>query len=298
MISDKKLFYSLLTAFFATALVIGSFFDLEIATAVYLPKNPPALFVTFIELYFFHAVFVFLIGILLGQFFLSGINKNKRILCSVICGYLALSTSVLGAGGLLSASCYGEIFGRREFSFFHFLIIGIIIFYPLFFIGFFVGKKRYDKNLIKKIIILLSVLTISYFIPIIFKEIICRPRYRIVSSGYNGIDFTPWYSLFRESDFYQKKYSLMGDDFGSFFSGHAVIATMNFIIFPIFNEIFPTIKNKTLFIISVTMMILTVLSRMVLGAHYLSDISFGVLVGTLLCIVYHCLEKRIIKKEF
>ena len=298
MISDKKLFYSLLTAFFATALVIGSFFDLEIATAVYLPKNPPALFVTFIELYFFHAAFVFLIGILLGQFFSSGINKNKRILCSVICGYLALSTSVLGAGGLLSPSCYGEFFERKEFSFPYFLVLGIIIFYPLFFIGFFVGKKRCDKNIMKKIIILLSVMTIAFFLPVIVKEIFCRPRYRIVSSGYNGIDFTPWYSLFRESDLYQEKYSLAGDDFGSFFSGHAVIATMNFIIFPIFNEIFPTIKNKTLFIISVTMVILTVLSRMVLGAHYLSDISFGVLVGTLLCIVYHCLEKRIIKKEF
>lgn len=110
MISDKKLFYSLLTAFFATALVIGSFFDHEIATAVYLPKNPPTLFVTFIGLYFFHAVFVFLIGILLGQFFSSGINKNKRILCSVICGYLALSTSVLGAHYLSDIS-FGVLVG-------------------------------------------------------------------------------------------------------------------------------------------------------------------------------------------
>nr|MCR5717892.1 phosphatase PAP2 family protein [Oscillospiraceae bacterium] len=89
-------------------------------------------------------------------------------------------------------------------------------------------------------------------------------------------------------------YSLKSDALRSFFSGHALDAVLNLVIFPAFSMVCTRLqqKKRELQIAALVLIPPIVFSRMVLGAHYLSDVSAGMLCGLGFVLLYEFLVCR------
>ena len=280
--------YIAAAAVLITGIVFGSIFDLHIAGIMYSGHPLWAVIFTFVELYIFDGAFVLLFGVLCGQLRGRAQKTSSRniILAIFIC--LALSTAVCGAIGLWSDSVLGLYVSEGMKGFLPSLVTGIIIFFPLFLLGMAFNGKRYDKDICCRLIILTTVLSVAFFTSIIVKTCVMRPRFRITLEGYEGIGFVPVFTAFANGKELMTKHALASDDLASFFSGHAMDSVLNVIIFPAFAMFIGKFEGKEthLTVAAILFCIPVLLSRMILGDHYLSDIMFGSLVGLMFCFIY------------
>ena len=81
---------------------------------------------------------------------------------------------------------------------------------------------------------------------------------------------------------------------GSFMSGHAMYGILFLILFPSLALVFPRLQGKEtlLMIIGGLLGIAIILSRMITGNNYLSDISLGAISAIKMCFSYNALPKR------
>ena len=94
------------------------------------------------------------------------------------------------------------------------------------------------------------------------------------------------------------EYILVNESFYSFPSGHAMGATAlyGYLIYIFYNS---NLKKQNKIIISVLLSILIIsvcISRIILGAHYFSDIIAGIILSILLIIIYNYILKKVLKK--
>ena len=280
--------YLLLFVLFAAGLITGMFFDLEISSTLYSKDNTLAVIVSVIGLYLHYGSFVFFLGVLGKQLSLWAQKRAFKILILLIYSYLALSTSTYGAGALMSDSVCGFLYKGTSHTISSYAVAGLYLFFPLFFLGVFINGKKCDKKVIKDLMILLSLMTVALFFSWTIKSIFMRPRYRITLMGYEGIVFVPCFDIYGEGNELKSFYHLVSDDLASFYSGHAMNAVMGMVIMPCYAHVFTGLrgKEKTLSLLAVIISIPVMLSRIVLGDHYLSDISTGALVGLGMCTLY------------
>ena len=266
----------------------GTFFDLPAEQAVYHPNQPAALVFTVLGYYLFFGPFEFLTGALCRQLMHLAATRTKRILSLAICSYIGISTAVLGGMGLVSDSVLGLLFPEVEFTFLRCFLIGVIVFCPLVALGMLLNGDRADKATVYCLILLLGILTLSFFGQVLFTSVTNRPRYRITLLGLEELTFRPWYTPLRDAAQLSARYALKSDALRSFFSGHAMDAVLNLAIFPAFALVFPGLQTKERFLKLAALLLIPPIafSRMVLGAHYLSDVSAGMLCGLLLVILY------------
>ncbi len=287
----KRNVYLVIAALSVILFTVGSFCDQTIAAAVYRPNQPAALVFTILGYVLFFGTFQLLTGALFRQLLLLSQTRIKRILCTFICCYTSISTAVLGGAGLISDSVIGLLFPNTAFGFRHTVCIGLLLFLPPVILGMFMNGKQAKKHLAYTILILLVIMAVSFFGQVIFSSLYSRPRFRITQSGLEGLGFTPWYEPIDNAAFFSETYHLKSDALRSFFSGHALDAVLNLAIFPALAQTFPIWKEKERFL-QITAFVLIppiAFSRMVLGAHYLSDISAGMLCGLGFVILYEIL---------
>ncbi|MBO7425348.1 MAG: phosphatase PAP2 family protein [Clostridiales bacterium] len=292
---EAKRITLVIAVFWLVMLLAGSLFDLQISVRLYTPNEPLSLVVSTIGVYLFNGSFVFLIGALLRQIISSKPGKIKLIIAIIICTYLAISTSSLGVGGLFNGTVLGSVVGIRAVTFKQMITKGFLYFFPLYPIGILLNGKHYEKESVLRIICVLTTMTISFYSMLLVKQLDQRPRFYITLMGYEGIGFREWYTFKRISEETCLKFGLTSDDLGSFYSGHALQAMLNVLIFPCFSCVFPVLRNrdKVLVIIAVSSSVLISLSRIVLGAHYLSDVAFGSLVGIFIIILFNFFYSKI-----
>ncbi|MCR5804700.1 MAG: phosphatase PAP2 family protein [Clostridia bacterium] len=292
---EAKRITLVITVFWLVMLLAGSFFDLRISVRLYTPNEPLSLVVSTIGVYLFNGSFVFLIGALLRQMISSRPGKIKLILAVIICTYLAISTSSLGVGGLFNGTVLGNVVGIRTVTVKQMITKGFLYFFPLYPIGILLNGKHYEKESVLRIICVLFTMTVSFYSMMLVKQIDQRPRFYITLMGYEGIGFREWYTFKGISEETCLKFGLTSDDLGSFYSGHAMQAMLNILYFPCFPIVFPALKNKdkALVIIAAVLSVLISLSRIVLGAHYLSDVAFGSLVGIFIIILFNFIYSKI-----
>lgn len=290
----KGIWFIALMIIFLVLLVLGSFYDYVISSRLYKTREICSSILTILGMYLFFGLFVLYVGCLAKQAIISDISISKKVIYVSLCAYMGLSTSVLGTMGLLEKSCIGTFFDR-DFSFFERGLFSIFVMYPLFFLGLIIKQSCYRKKLVKELVILLIFMTISFYLPTIIKILFKRPRFLVTVMGYEGIKFEPWYKISGNHDFFIHKFNLAKDDFYSFPSGHAVNAVINIIAVPVLAKVVPFLegKEKQLIIISIILAPFIMLSRVVLGAHYLSDISIGAMFGFIMCFTYEIINDRL-----
>ncbi len=299
MESEKKsekimLFAEIALALAAAAgIVTGTFADLDIAGAVYSPDSVLWRIFTILGMYPFMAIWVFYVGVICRQVRNSGLTEKKKNVWTVVCGYLGLSTSVICSWAMFAVDTIGGVF-PETINNPPFIAAGALLgIYPLFFAGFFTSKKEYDKRLLKRLIMLCGIMLAAIAVMAAGKVLFSRPRYRLLIQDIPGIEFCPWYKPFGGSALYINGLGMDWNDFRSFPSGHALQCMGMIYALPPLAEVSERLRNgKTvLFAAAAVFAVLVCFSRMVMGAHFISDVSMGSLISILLAFAYRYISK-------
>lgn len=218
-----------------------------------------------------------------GGLLVFGLRKQEcktwMRVCFIISTLVCLGSSIFFAGR--------EFFGPNGFYWVAHRAWGYLIAFPAMvgftYLGYLLCKDTQNKNLWIVLLIVLAAFVIALTAGVsLIKVIYHRPRFRAVVN--DGLDYYPWY--IRCSDYHKlmKEYLVDSEEFKSFPSGHAASA-MGFALVPLFLPVVDKKYEKVqlpVFLCGLAFALLVMFSRMLVGAHYLSDVSMGALLTTLL----------------
>ena len=289
---------AVITVLAAAGIAAGSFFDMETAQAVHSPDNIFWRIITVMGMYPYLAVWVFYMGVICRQARSSGMSEKKKTLWTVVCGYLGLSTSVICSWAMLSLDTLGWMFPQVIDNPSVIAAVALLVVYPMFFAGYFTSKKEYDNELLKRLVRLCVIMLIPVLMMSVLKLIFCRPRYRLLICEIPGIEFHRWYVPFVGSVSFINDMGVSWNDFRSFPSGHAVMSMGLVFALPPLAEIYDRLYGRKLLLFGAgaVFAILVCISRMVLGAHFLSDVCAGSLIAVLFLFVELRADKASRKK--
>jgi len=281
---------------FVTLLILAAFFDLAINKALY---NPDSLFGQYFanlgELPSYLSAPV--VGVIL---FYQGFGKSKHQ--AIFFKILAAALVFVGWFYAIGIWFWGNFIQEDlDFAIVYKLVFSAILTFCLI-----LSCAKVDKKLMRKLmffaLFLALVAALSNLIVQIMKMLWARQRFRTMTpenpanasliAAYAGDGdffkgFSPWYKpqfLFHHplrTDAYVSAYKALDHDaFKSFPSGHTVAAAASFGIILLPDMFHKFAKYKWMFwVFPAVYTVLVALSRMVMGAHYLSDVVFGGFTG-------------------
>lgn len=275
----KIYWFILIILFGIICLIVGSVCDLNISNSLY-NKNSP--FGNFIETY--GEGIGYLGGCVGGTLLFLGLYKNDRLIFKIL-GYILLIFPIV-----LSTVLFGKAIGPNEYgitlakplNYIVALILSIVVCGIIYAIT---NKENKRNLIISGSIIALSIILTVAIVNGGLKFIGGRPRYRYLlgdSLSKEGLNesFLNWWQ------FQPFKY-LSGDYHKSWPSGHSGITTSLLSL----SFISPVLKrsNKwTSFIIFIVMFIVTIIVsiyRIIIGAHFLSDVSTSIILVSLIILL-------------
>ena len=265
---------------FLALFIVGSFLDLQINQAIFSENNGFGLTVAALSMNLGYAVIAFMGGVVL--FHAHKLNKvtYQRV------GFLLLALAFLGAAIYFDKK---EFFGHNGWYGAAPEWVGYFIATPLMagctVLGYLVGKKANNPRLWMLMVVGAFFIGLSLIIgTTVVKNIFHRPRYRI--AVYNDYcDFYPWWERCVDYKSIMEMHSLTKEEFKSFPSGHTSVCAMT--MFGV--VLFPFITGKELkrqvlyFYLAMAYTIFVAFTRLLVGAHYLSDVGMGGLI-TLVCL--------------
>ena len=277
---------------FGTLFLIGTFLDESISGALFSPGIMPVELITSTGVYPFFAAFVLFSGVLFERAVHYIAAKPLKIILCIVCIGIAAGVGYFGGSTLASKSCFGSVFPSIIGSIPIIAAIFAVFELPLFFVGFHFAKKTDDELLVRRIIGLLIVLIAAYLTMTLLKSAFPRPRYRTVVLGYEGVGFVPWYSPVSGASELAQAFGLSSDEFRSFPSGHSILSVSAVYILPSLSWIIPKLKDKQL-VLSIVGLVFgctIMFTRMIVGAHYLSDVSMGAMIAVVLSFAYTIIQ--------
>ena len=274
MLKKQSLYVAAISIVLFVLCVLGSLWDYEIATAVYIGQSPSE--------NLFGIVFAF-IGIaptFVGWSFLGAsilcisrngdIGKKKRgyftalsVLLFVLSFFYFCNTLLMVNGDSL------PVHWAVAYS------VGIAIIFLAAIAGFKLTKGSKDTKLLAKILFLTLVSLITMIIIMSTKEIMNRPRFRWVLETENHEYFLSWWQNGRQLK--EASGEALSDEFSSFPSGHSAYSMFAIFLFPTLADFIKGLEKYRglLFASGFIWWALTALSRMTVGAHYLTDVAFA-----------------------
>ena len=272
-------------------IIFGSFFDLQISTAIASADNVFALTVSAIG-----PTIGFAAVAAMGGGFIALIVKGKyHIALKILFGVLA--AACLGVSIFYPA---GEYFGINGFygaapEWAGYLIV-IIPECAAMVGGYFIFKDYQNDKLwiIFCMIVVLLLIALLGIIPRL-KDFIHRPRYRGLVQ-YTDVAFHNWWEPFKEyRDYVTAHPDVPHDNFKSYPSGHtaeASIVLVAFTFLPFAHKKFEKIQLP-LFLGGCGLVLLVALARILAAAHFLSDVSWGATIVITLIIIANEITMRI-----
>ena len=277
--------------------VLGSFFDLQIDKALWSENNPFGLIMASFGVYPCYAGLAFVGGGLMST---TLKRKELPLWCKIFCYFLsglALIMAVYLCGGEWpSVNGYNV----PQLEWLSFLIAGLV-FVGVYVLSFFICRKGDIKQMWSMLLVMVVIFTVA-LLPagFIIKLIIHRPRYRyLVRTG--ALPFYNWWeNCANYKDYiggHIDGFPITKEDFKSFPSGHSgtgMIMAMFLSYAPIF---FNKLKGKEmiLFYIGVLWGFTMMFSRILVGAHYLTDTCMGSLI---VMVVFYIANEFANKKGF
>ena len=260
--------------------IVGSFLDLQIDEALFSERNPFGLFMASFGVYPCYAGLAF-IG---GGFLSTTIRRKEFPLIGKIISY-ALSAGAYGMAVYLCGKELPSVNGYNVpyLAWLSYLISAIVL-GGVYVWSFFVCKKG-DPKFLWNIILIMTIIFVIALLPagFVIKLVIHRPRYRYAVRG-ELTSFYNWWQMFPE----YKKYigaevlgqTITKEEFKSFPSGHSGTGMIMAMFLPFASFFFPKLKGKEvlLFYIGATWGFVMMFSRMLVGAHYLTDTCMGSLI--------------------
>ena len=305
MVLDKKYHALLMRGMSAFAvllvvmLAIGTFADYQIAQAIYTPDNPFVIFVSTFGLFPMVYPACFFLGVLMQRSLASQKSPAQRIIGAVVYAALALLLGTLITRAILSIrDGFGGIVGGELPTLVR-MGIGAVIGAALCTLGFKAGKANNAKDLARRVLIVLVVLIVSYVAAEIVKNFMVRPRPRVLLAGYEGINFCPWYQKNSGVEQFMSAFGLERDAFKSFPSGHSVQAAAFLSAFYGLSLVYPSLRQKlgVALVVEIVFALVIMSCRMILGAHFLSDVSMGALVSVIAFLILLTLDRRAMRTQ-
>jgi membrane-associated phospholipid phosphatase len=275
-------------------LAVGTFADYQIAQAIYAPDNPLVIFVSTLGLFPMAYPACFLLGVLMQRSLASQKTPLLRVVGAVLCVVLAMLFGALITRAVLSVrDGFGGMTGH-ELPTLARMGIGVVAGGGLCALGFGAGKSNDAKDLARRVLLVVVVLVASYVVIELVKGFMARPRPRTLFAGHEGIAFSPWYSKTSGTQEFMAAFGLEKDAFKSFPSGHSLQAASFLAAFYGLSLVYPGLRQKLGIALAVEIVFtLTIMAcRMILGAHFLSDVSVGALVGVVAFLVLLSLQAR------
>ena len=264
-------------------LIVGSFLDLQINQTLFSDRNGFGIAMAAFGTLPCYGGLAFLGGGLFGTSFARRKERHIAItIGSYIAALICYGVSIyLGSKDIPSINGYNNEALRIPA-----IIVGAVVFAGLAFLGYRVCVKNDNKQL-WAIIVAMIIIYIIGLIPVSFiiKIFIHRPRFRLVVN-YGGIKFHNWWESYKDYKEYIAANPLINgfeitkEEFKSFPSGHSGSAAIMMMFLPYLCSFFKKLKGKEtlLFYISFAWTLLMMFSRMLVGAHYLSDTCMGALI--------------------
>lgn len=301
----KKRHFYIVIGILLAGFIVGSFLDLQINQALYSQGNMFGVIMVAFGAYPCYAGLSFTAG---GLLITSLKKKDLHIVWRIISWFfvaLGYGLSIyLGSGDVSSVNG----FDNKQLLL-PTMAINVFVFAGFATLGFFVCKKG-DMNtlwiafMVMAAVFILALLPTSYLI----KLVIHRPRYRfVVNSG--EIAFHNWWESYGAyKEYVAEEHTLYGhlitkEEFKSFPSGHSGSAAIMMMVLPYLSLFFKKLKGKEtlMFYIGFAWTLLMMFSRMLLGAHFLTDTCMGALIVVVVVYIGHEIATRkglIYKEEY
>ena len=272
-------------------LILGSIFDLQISSAIADPNNIFGLSVSAIAptLGFFGMSFA---G---GGFLAFAIHQKRQPTYLKIIFYF-LAVAALGFATYFAGNEYFSVNGFKDeapniVGYFIAFMVSIVIIS----LGYYVFKANNNQYAWIALLIIYLVVGIVALGGIAgLKLLMHRPRYRTLIL-YDDIPFYNWYQRCANYQELMNIHGLEGEEFKSFPSGHTFKST-GIVIASVFLPLAePKLKKfqLPLFIVGMGLTILTGFSRILVGAHFLSDVSMGALITLIVTFIANEIALRI-----
>ena len=295
---QKRINFSIfmVSAILIALTIFGSVFDLEIAHAIYIGQTPSE------NLFGIIVSYIGIIPTFVGWSFLGACilclskkqveNPAKRRWLTV----LAILLFVISFFYFCTTLYVSNLNAFKV----HFAVaypLGSVILFVAAYFGYKLSQKSEDSELLKKTLFLVAISLVTLLIISATKELMCRPRFRFVLATDNIEYFKNWWQSGREI-----KTSLgMGiesDEFASLPSGHSAYSMFAIFMFPALSEYIRGIKKFKIYLFGLgfAWWVITALSRLTLGAHYLTDVTIAGLVTILAYIMVLVAERFYIKR--
>lgn len=283
-----------MAVFFAITFAIGTFFDHPIAAAVFSGGNIPALIISSLGIYVFCGAFSFYFGAALSQS-LKVANDFRRVIYSAFIIFFGVIVMTIAGGSLLDINNLGGIFPEIRRTIPQMIIVFLFVFFPIAVLGFLLGRRNNDPTLARRIVLILNCMAVMFIIYEVIKTGLPRPRFRLIQEHIDGVDFHAWYDPIKNKDELIETFGIYSDNFKSFPSGHTANAILSIAILPGLAAVVPALRKKlkALFVAGFVFGFLVLASRMVLGAHFLSDVSCGGFIASVMSAVYYKRERQL-----
>ena len=275
-------------------LAVGTFADNQIAQAIYAPHNPLVIFISTLGLFPLVYPTCILFGVLVQRSLASQKPQALRMVGVIACAALAMLFSALITKSILSVrDGFGGLVGFEPSGLIS-IVIGGAIGAALCALGFNAGKANDAKDLARRVVTIVVVLAVSYLAVELVKNFMTRPRPRLLFAGYEGIEFSPWYRKFSGASEFMTAYGIEKDAFKSFPSGHSLQAASLLAAFYGLSLVYPSLQKKLgiALVVQIVFALIVMACRMILGAHFLSDVSVGALFSVIAFFVLMALQRR------
>ena len=263
---------------FLVMFILGSILDLQISTAIFSKNNGFGLTVAALSMNVGYGFLAFLGGIVAYHAHkLSKVTWERVLTCVLALAFLGVSTYFDG----------GEFFGENGWYNPNIEWVGYLIALPLMsgcmFGGYLVGKKANNPRLVFLVIAGALFIGLSLIIgTTVVKNIFHRPRFRSVAE--TNIPFFAWWERCGNYKDLMNTYNLSKEEFKSFPSGHTSVCALGmfFVVFLPF-AFGKDVKHQVIyFYVALAYALFVAFTRILVGAHYLSDVAMGGLI-TVIC---------------
>ena len=292
----KKRHFYIVIGILLAGFIVGSFLDLQINQAIYSQGNMFGVIMASFGTYPCYAGLSFAAG---GLLITSIRKKDLHIIWRIVSwGLAALGYGLsvwLGSKDVPSVNGF-----NNEALEMPFVLANIFVFAGFTALGFIVCNKGDENKLwmslmVMAIIFLLALLPTSFLI----KLVLHRPRYRfVVNSG--EIAFHNWWESYGAyKEYIEEGHILYGhlitkEEFKSFPSGHSGSAAIMMMVLPYLSMFFKKLKGKEtmMFYIGFAWTLLMMFSRLLVGAHFLTDTCMGALIVVVVFYIGHEIATR------
>ena len=280
--------------------IIGSFKDLAIAETLFTQNNGFGLFMASFGVYPCYAGLSFVGGGLLC----TSLRRKDLPMWAKIMGYV-LSVAAYGMAIYLCGKEWPSVNGHNvpHLAWLSYLICAIV-FAGTFCLGYLICMKGNQKQLWGVLLVMACIFVVS-LLPAgyVIKLFIHRPRYRyVVRTGL--VDYYNWWQLLPKSGMVMSTETnpifidgveILKEEYKSFPSGHSGTGMILAMFLPFASYFFPKLKGKEtlLFYIGAAYGFLMMFSRLLVGAHYLTDTCMGAL---LVMIVFYVVNEFAYRK--